>query len=112
MNGQHEYLIYQLKDTPETQDFRFKSYSWLELTGKTCELKNYNLVYNGAMEVHDTLDALYDRFNIQRPADFTGHSMSISDVVVIQQSTSEAAAYYVDNIGFKKLTDFMKENEK
>lgn len=56
----------------------------------------------------DTLDGIYERFNIQRPADFTGHSLSVSDVVVLNDG-STVKAYYVDSIGFAELPDFFKE---
>ena len=56
----------------------------------------------------DTLDGIYERFNIQRPADFTGHSLSVSDVVVLNDG-STVKAYYVDSIGFAELPGFFKE---
>ena len=56
----------------------------------------------------DTLDGIYERFNIQRPADFTGHSLSVSDVVVLNDG-STVKAYYVDSIGFAELPEFFKE---
>ena len=53
-------------------------------------------------------NGIYERFNIQRPADFTGHSLSVSDVVVLNDG-STVKAYYVDSIGFAELPDFFKE---
>lgn len=106
---QREYLIYQLKDIPETRDYRFEPYGLLELRGCTCNPKNYDQVYSGVMAAEDTLDTLYERFNLHHPAGFTGRSMSISDVVVISHGTGEVAAYYVDSIGFKKLEQFLEE---
>lgn len=109
MNGQREYLIYQLKDIPETRDYRYESYGLLELMGGTCDPKNYDQVYSGIMAADDTLGTLYERFNLHHPADFKGRSLSVSDVVVIRQASGEEAAYYVDNIGFKKLGKFEEE---
>ena len=53
-------------------------------------------------------NGIYERFNIQRPADFTGHSLSVSDVVVLNDG-STVKAYYVDSIGFAELPEFFKE---
>lgn len=106
---QREYSIYQLKDIPATRDIRFEPYDCLALTGENCNSENYNLVYSGVMAAEDTLDTLYERFNLHHPAGFTGRSMSISDVVVISHGTGEVAAYYVDSIGFKKLEQFLEE---
>ena len=56
-------------------------------------------------------NGIYERFNIQRPADFTGHSLSVSDVVVLNDG-STVKAYYVDSIGFAELPEFFKERNK
>ena len=69
---------------------------------------DYDLIYAAPLTDKDTLDGIYERFNIQRPADFTGHSLSVSDVVVLNDG-STVKAYYVDSIGFAELPDFFKE---
>lgn len=69
---------------------------------------DYDLIYAAPLMDKDTLDGIFERFNIQRPADFTGHSLSVSDVVVLNDG-STVKAYYVDSIGFAELPDFFKE---
>ena len=71
---------------------------------------DYELVYTAPLAEKDTLEAIYERFNIQRPADFTGHSLSVSDVVVLNDGKSIKACY-VDSIGFAELPDFFKERK-
>ena len=71
---------------------------------------DYELVYTEPLTEKDTLEAIYERFNIQRPTDFTGHSLSVSDVVVLNDGKSIKACY-VDSIGFAELPDFFKERK-
>lgn len=49
----------------------------------------------------------YTRFNIERPEDFTGHSLSVSDVVVIRQNGQETA-HYCDSFGFSEVPEFLE----
>ena len=102
------YAIYQLRDGDETRDFRFESLDRLESRGLDVDRNNYNLVYSAPLSDGDTLDTLYAKFNVDHPEDFTGHSLSMSDVVVIQQD-GNAIAHYVDSIGFSELPDFFNE---
>lgn len=55
-----------------------------------------------------TLDNLFERFNIERPNDFTGHSMSVSDVIIMNRG-GRLTAYYVDSFGFTELPDFVAQ---
>ena len=76
---------------------------------KSKSKKNFAIITNAApLTEKDTLDGIYERFNIQRPADFTGHSLSVSDVVALNDG-STVKAYYVDSIGFAELPEFYKE---
>lgn len=65
----------------------------------------YDSVYKGNMEDGMTLESLYAMFNINRPEDFRGHSLSVSDVIVLRDR-EEKKAYFVDSFGFKELPDF------
>ena len=78
--------------------------------GMEVNCADYELVYTAPLTENDTLEAIYERFNIQRPADFTGHSLSVSDVVVLNDGKSIKACY-VDSIGFEELPDFFKERK-
>ena len=57
--------------------------------------------------IGEQLEALYTKFNMERPADFKGHSLSVSDVVVIKDKP-----YYVDSFGFKELPEFKHAPER
>ncbi len=81
---------------------------YVQKKGITVTRADYDLIYAAPLTEKDTLDGIYERFNIQRPADFTGHSLSVSDVVVLNDG-STVKAYYVDSIGFAELPDFFKE---
>lgn len=103
--------IYQLKFDRTTDMIRFASTSQMLHMRKKIQLKNYELKYvtpTSAYGRPDDLCALlenvYAAFNISRPEDFSGHSLSISDIVALK-GTDDIAYYYVDDIGFKNLKD-------
>lgn len=104
-----DFAIYQLKGGDETRDLRFEPYDRLMQQGQKPDMANYDLVYEGSMaDVTDNpdlriqLEAIFRKFNLERPDDFTGHSLSVSDVVVVRDQ-----AFYVDSFGFKPLPDFL-----
>ena len=98
--------IYQLNDEPDTVDFHFESLERLRQDGRTVDPDNYELKYSGPLDESETLEGIYTRFNIDRPADFTGHSLSVSDVVVLERGEN-ATAYYCDSIGFEEVPEFL-----
>lgn len=102
------YSIYQLKDGDETRDYRFMDMEFLTNHNMTVDRANYDLVYSGTLAEDMTLNTIYEKFNIDYPADFTGHSLSVSDIVVLHQNV-EDTSHYVDSFGFKEVPDFMKE---
>ena len=81
------------------------SLDWLESRGLSVDRDNYRMVYAMQREPGETLEDIYRRFNIDHPEDFKGHSLSVSDVVVLHGNGADAA-WYVDSIGFKELPDF------
>lgn len=91
-------------------DYRFMNLDFVKRHGMEVSRADYELVYTAPLTEKDTLEAIYERFNIQRPADFTGHSLSVSDVVVLNDGKSIKACY-VDSIGFAELPDFFKERK-
>lgn len=103
------YTIYQLKDGEETRDYRFRSHDNLTRDGLAVNLDNYNQVYSAPLTATDTLDTIYEKFNIEHPEDFTGHSLSVSDVVVLHQGDT-ATAHYVDSFGFTEIPGFVHDN--
>ena len=100
--------IYQITARDPEHDYRFMGLDYVEKKGITVTRADYDLIYAAPLTDMDTLDGIYERFNIQRPADFTGHSLSVSDVVVLNDG-STVKAYYVDSIGFAELPEFFKE---
>ena len=72
--------------------------------------EDYRLVYGEKLSEGETLEGLYERFNINHPAGYEGHSLSVSDVVVLTNGGS-AKAYYVDSMGFAELPDFILQRQ-
>lgn len=105
------YAIYQLKRDDATTDLRFMNSDWLNKKGIEPQLENYDLIYTGALypasSQIDTLERLYQTFNIDHPADFTGHSLSVSDIVALKQN-GVVSCHYVDSVGYKELPSFIK----
>lgn len=105
-----EYTIYQLSDTPENRDRRFERYSNVTDSGDTVHPANYTNVYSGTvpeklreLPEKELLEHLYTIFNTDHPKDFHGHSLSVSDVVLLSMDEVRTA-YYVDSLGFIPLT--------
>ena len=122
-----KYGIYQLKDNPELDKFRFEGTESLKRMGITKDNfdavlpENYKLVYMGELAElqgqtqSETLEAIYTKFNIDHPVDYKAHSLSVSDIVVLHEN-GENTAHFVDSFGFTELPKFMltlegKENE-
>ena len=102
------FSIYQLKQGDETRDFRFEPYDRLQAAGNVVDKTNYELVYSAELTPGTSLEDIYTRFNIDHPKDFKGHSLSVSDVVVLHQNGQDAA-HYVDSFGYKEVPEFLQE---
>ena len=105
------FTIYQLKGGPETRDYRFEAYESLQEAGLAVDRQNYDLIYTAPLDGKTTLEDIYRTFNLDRPADFTGHSLSVSDVVVLNRSGKEKA-HYCDSFGFTPVPEFFLQREK
>ena len=117
-----KYGIYQLKDIPEMRQFQFAGTESLKRRGiikdnlDAIKPENYNLVYVGELSELQgrtqsaTLEAVYEKFNINHPADYKGHSLSVSDIVVLHED-GKNSAHFVDSFGFTGIPDFMRELE-
>ena len=105
------FLIYQLKTDGALRDYRFASFSGLQDKGLSVCWQNYNHIYTGILEDDVQLDGIFSQFNIDRPADFTGHSLSVSDVIVLRREEN-VSAHYVDNAGFVDVPMFLGEPYK
>ena len=101
------FSIYQIKGGDETRDLRFEPYDRLTATGHRVDAKNYALVYSAPLTPGTSLEDIYTRFNIDHPKDFKGHSLSVSDVVVLHQNGQDTA-HYVDSLGYKDVPEFLQ----
>ena len=102
------FSIYQIKGGDETRDFRFEPYDRLQAAGNVVDRANYELVYSAPLAPETSLEDIYTRFNIDHPKDFKGHSLSVSDIVVLHQN-GEDTAHYVDSFGYKEVPEFLQE---
>ena len=115
--GINTYSIYQLNLSYSTDPYRFMPFSWLQEKGLSIERENYQMVYSAELMPGDTLHTIFEDLNMDIPADYRGHSLSVSDVVVFHEYGKERV-WYVDSIGFKELPDFFgregqeKENNR
>ena len=99
------FMIYQLKDGDSTRNLRFESLEQIKKDKQLPVIENYNLVYSAPMKADTTLESLYTEFNINRPVDFAGHSLSISDIVVLSDKGKNTACY-LDSVGWEKMDKF------
>ena len=101
------FSIYQLKRGDETRDLRFEPYDRLTAAGHTVDPANYDLIYSAPLVPGTSLKDIFTRFNIDHPKDFKGHSLSVSDVVVLHQNGQDTA-HYVDSIGYRQTPEFLQ----
>ena len=105
------FSIYQIKGGDGTRDLRFEPYDRLQAAGNVVDRANYELVYSAPLAPGTSLEDIYTRFNIDHPKDFKGHSLSVSDVVVLHQDGQDAA-HYVDSFGYKEVPEFLQEQKQ
>jgi antirestriction protein ArdC len=110
-NPADAFAIYQLKRTEETRDLRFEPLERLQAVGLTVERDNYDLIYTDRLadtgSTSEKLNALWEQFNIDHPADYRGQSLSVSDIVALRQNGA-VSCHYVDSFGFKELPAFLR----
>ena len=110
-NPGDSFAIYQLRDNDDTARLRYMNSEYLEKKGLSVQKENYAAVYAGDLDrggdTQDRLNELYETFNIRRPEDFRGHSLSVSDIVALKQN-GVVSCHYVDSWGFKELPGFLK----
>ena len=106
---ENTYTIYQLKDDVPV-DYHFRSLERLQEKGLAVDHANYKKIYTAPLTPGTTLEGIYEKFNFDRPEDFKGHSLSVSDVVVLHQNGQDTA-HYVDSIGFAQVPEFLREQK-
>lgn len=100
------FSIYQLKSGDETLDYRFEPLDSIHRNGLSVKPENYELVYQAPLAPGVGLEDIYTRFNIAHPADFKGHSLSVSDIVVLHENGKDTA-HYCDRLGFSQVPEFL-----
>lgn len=103
--SESRYMIYQLKQSIENMGRAFMPLKYLREKDIPVQRERYDLIYQASLK-DETLDDLHLKFNLYHPADYTGHSMSISDVVVLQKDGTRTA-FYVDDMGFAEVPEFL-----
>ena len=110
-NPQDAFLIYQIRRGGELDAYRFMNYDYLQSKGVMPERGGYDAIYTGGFmdygNARTNLDMIYQRFNVDHPADFKGHSLSVSDIVALKQN-GVVSCHYIDRIGFRELPNFLK----
>ena len=108
--GLATYELFQIKEGGNGQAYQFMGMDFVKKNKLVVDKADYESVYRGEIKEGETLDTLYEKFNLYHPDDFTGHSMSVSDVIVIEKE-HDKTAYYVDSFGFTKVADFLGEKK-
>ena len=112
-NPADSYCIYQLRRDPELAELRFMNSQYLREHGLEPAFDHYEAVYSGSLpsdgSTEARLDDLYMKFNTAHPQDFTGHSLSVSDIVVLKQQGA-VSSHYVDSVGFVQFPAFLPDN--
>lgn len=107
LGTENRYGIYQIVEDSSGREYEFMDLNFIERNGYQIKKSDYELIYSDEMLYGETLDSLYEKFNIAHPADYTGHSLSVSDIVVINEK-GNVKAYFVDSISFRELPDFLQ----
>lgn len=110
--AQPNFSIYQVPPGPEGRDFRYRSYEELQADGLSVDRKNYQLIYSAPMDKDITLDEIYRRFNMEHPADYKGHSLSMGDIVVFRQDGKQTAYYVDEGADYRQVPEFFAQPEK
>ena len=104
------FSIYQVPPGPEGRDFRYRSYEELQADGLSVDRKNYQLVYTAPLDKDASLDEIYRRFNMEIPADYKGHSLSMGDIVVFRQDGQQTAYYVDEGAEYRQAPEFLQES--
>ena len=110
--AQPNFSIYQVPPGPEGRDFRYRSYEDLQADGLSVDRKNYQLIYSAPLDKDITLDEIYRRFNMEHPADYKGHSLSMGDIVVFRQDGKQTAYYVDEGADYRQVPEFFAQPEK
>ena len=102
--------IYQIRDDSPGTTYAFRNMNFIESHDLQVRKEDYKLVYVGELQGNVSLEDIFERFNIHRPEDFRGHSLSVSDIVVLNNG-EKVTAHFVDSISFQELDNFFDLEE-
>lgn len=109
LSGDKEYYgIYQILDDTKGREYLFMGMDFVNSHGMEVDGRDYAFIYGGKLTETDTLNSLYEKFNLYHPEGYYGHSLSVSNVVIVQKD-NQTKAYYVDSFGFRELPDFVRQ---
>lgn len=108
---ENRFDIYQVKHGSSFRDYGFENMESLKARDLKVEYQNYDFIYTGELEDGMNLEDIYRKFNLDRPEDFKGHSLSVSDVLVLHKD-GQVTAHFVDSFGYKEVPEFVLEREK
>ncbi len=103
----NQFAVYQLKNIPENRQIRFRPYSALQEKGIQIQYEDYEQVYLARMQPEDEPGEIRKRFNEKLPRTFHGHSISVSDVLVLNKG-GVVTSYYVEKDGFTVIAGFIR----
>lgn len=106
LESESRFAIYQIDMDSKGQEYMFMDMDFINQHKMKVEKTDYRMVYSGNWNPEDTLEGLFRRFNIEHPLDFKGHSMSVSDVIVLRLD-GDIRSYFVDSFGFREIPDFI-----
>ncbi len=109
--GINTYMVYQLQGGDKTRELRFEPLDSIKAMGHTVDAANYELVYAAPLTPGETLETIYQDLNRDRPDNFHGHSLSVSDVVVLREYGKETACY-CDRSDFVQVPEFLQEQQR
>jgi hypothetical protein len=116
-SGHDCYLVMQLQQDADPA-LRFAAMRYLNKQNIALSIENYEILYRGNLPEEkrsvpqaELLEQLYQKFNFARPTDYHGHSLSVSDVIMLNQN-GKISAHYVDSIGFKELPRFLDKKQE
>lgn len=107
----NRYGIYQIVDGTRADDLQFMGMDVFDRQGIPVLREDYQLVYSGILGAEESLDSIFEKFNLDRPEDFKGHSLSVSDIVLLHED-GRNMAHFVDSFGFREVPDFLSLSEE
>lgn len=105
------YAIFQIDENGKGKEYLFFNMEFIQKKGMKVEGRDYSLVYGGRLGQQENLDTIYEKFNLNHPEGYAGHSLSVSDIVVLNRG-GHVTAHFVDSFGFTELPDFVSQRER